>query len=1464
MPRGDFFIPCCDREEFIQAFAASHALPGAATAALQHNIVCRSSTGYTCEPQVALSEAAKDGVLTAAQVTSGAGPSPPVLSATRQKTASDGTDPAPTSVQEPQGSAPAPCGDAASLDAGVQATLAVVQAPARAFLPIKNNRQALPPFAVQVRLRLADVQKQRQWGSTEVRAYVLTEADVNIVLLQHHLPLWLQRRILGAAPVGGANAAQRVLDANAEPFQHMAGCDRASVDIDIATTAAASQLDDEDAPLAGGGCARATFADVDKAGKVRNALKFKYPTKQNRVYIVFAAVVGPDRDIVIALLSQPSLVISRGEQRLQATEKLSSLPAAAARGLWQEINDSILNTGGALYQLIDRPVGRSGSSRTSRRRSVGGAGRSASAPRKCAPKRRSASAGSGSDSDGSAAAAPQASDDSNAADRAEAWHGDAAPAQFYMPVDAALVPALPPDDAAEELLARDADRPFGPARNDVCWGPAQHAMHDGAPPAGPLPWAHPNGHMHGGMLKSCAVSCDGGDGDGSPLTAWQHVQWQRQLSMQSVTAHSDSVKGGTGDLGSMQVFGSGSSGRIQAGAPVGGTAPLPLPQASGGGEAGLRGARSLPPPSRHTSRSGSGRTYERKDSSSAYEGRSERAQHDPAADAAAEEQPPAEEPPTGSESLGASDGAEDDAGAGRGTRKAQHAQHAGQGVSLDPTKQLVDPGSHRLFFFPEKPRPRSPQPPGGKGASDGTHGADRGSGGVPPERPVSGSATSGGDGDGGLPRGARNLMDLVHAGGAVPVDAARAAAAGAMAQQPMGARHARAAVCGGSGDAAAACGDEAPPELVQAGSFGTGPQEIALQPPDDSTMHGEGGGKTGSIAEMWRRSTSQQSLPQRLGGSAARESAAGDLLTEGSGETHPAARRAAAQRAADTAQHGEEPGRRAHGVNGTPPATSFDAGSSRDVRQPLPHPVHAYTHVYAGGGVPQQSGGGAYGQERYGGGSAGVNGHEECGLSAEGSWRTPSGGEGQHAWEHGGDAYQQQMVNLHHVFDGRSGQHMRRESWEAQSRTLEAAGHRCMHEAPARTHTASPHSRNSSIALPAASPQPRRPNATSTIVGTPFNARGVGDVSEASGRSAMHARRMSMSLSSGMPDNSTPSGGISTDMHHSTRTGSTEQLSRGGPPCSIPRSTVDAVWHWHPDGYSGEWFVPGGRGGAMPPRKVARPPPPTFSQDSRFRLGAAMHGARSTATVPHDMGSMQAPGSHQSSRELRRAVTVSGSHGVMLMHAGRAAHTAEWQRQHTLDPIWRMESGEVPLAGPEDTGERGVFQQWRSTPAGGGPSARALGFEYLHLQPRELGCAPGAHNMVTLRPHHSMQLHSLHGGSSGCAAGPGQVSGSEPVMTTTTLPMHVSDTSSVGMAVREGGPIPMDDTARNWMGAQRMCAPHGRNDMMARSAPVAGVQPPQLAGPQEALLQHMVAEQDINADMLMRADSLDWADFMDD
>ena len=79
---------------------------------------------------------------------------------------------------------------------------------------------------------MSDVHQQRRWASTEVRAYVLTDNDVN-VLRQQHLPLWLQRRILD----GGASAPvpfdASVVDATAEPYQYMDGCDRVSVDVGI-------------------------------------------------------------------------------------------------------------------------------------------------------------------------------------------------------------------------------------------------------------------------------------------------------------------------------------------------------------------------------------------------------------------------------------------------------------------------------------------------------------------------------------------------------------------------------------------------------------------------------------------------------------------------------------------------------------------------------------------------------------------------------------------------------------------------------------------------------------------------------------------------------------------------------------------------------------------------------------------------------------------------------------------------------------------------------------------------------------------------------------------------------------------------------------------------------------------------------------------------------------------------------
>lgn len=77
---------------------------------------------------------------------------------------------------------------------------------------------------------MEDAQQQRQWAATEVRAYALTDHDVN-VLRQHHLPLWLQRRALDAGAAGPADAAPRPADATAEPFQLMSGCQCVSVNI---------------------------------------------------------------------------------------------------------------------------------------------------------------------------------------------------------------------------------------------------------------------------------------------------------------------------------------------------------------------------------------------------------------------------------------------------------------------------------------------------------------------------------------------------------------------------------------------------------------------------------------------------------------------------------------------------------------------------------------------------------------------------------------------------------------------------------------------------------------------------------------------------------------------------------------------------------------------------------------------------------------------------------------------------------------------------------------------------------------------------------------------------------------------------------------------------------------------------------------------------------------------------------
>lgn len=86
--------------------------------------------------------------------------------------------------------------------------------------------------AVQVALEVDDVQQQRQWASTEVRAYVLTDHDFN-ALQQSLLPLWLQRRILGAGSGSPTVQGNEAADASAEPFQHMAGCERVGVEVSI-------------------------------------------------------------------------------------------------------------------------------------------------------------------------------------------------------------------------------------------------------------------------------------------------------------------------------------------------------------------------------------------------------------------------------------------------------------------------------------------------------------------------------------------------------------------------------------------------------------------------------------------------------------------------------------------------------------------------------------------------------------------------------------------------------------------------------------------------------------------------------------------------------------------------------------------------------------------------------------------------------------------------------------------------------------------------------------------------------------------------------------------------------------------------------------------------------------------------------------------------------------------------------
>lgn len=152
-------------------------------------------------------------------------------------------------------------------------------------------------------------------------------------------------------------------------------------------------------------------------------------------------------------------------------------------------------------------------------------------------------------------------------------------------------------------------------------------------------------------------------------------------------------------------------------------------------------------------------------------------------------------------------------------------------------QQLFDPSSSKLFWFPERPRGQ-PQHPGGHGGMPVSHDAAGCA--------VTGQASGLGPGDGlgpatyaandiagtGNPPRAQNLLDLVPT--TQPVDAARAAAAGATAQQPFGLRQAA--------------------ELADAADDGA-----ALCDVDGAVMHGQGA--TGSDALMDAPSDPMRALP---------------------------------------------------------------------------------------------------------------------------------------------------------------------------------------------------------------------------------------------------------------------------------------------------------------------------------------------------------------------------------------------------------------------------------------------------------------------------------------------------------------------------------------------------------------------------------------------------------------------------
>lgn len=328
-----------------------------------------------------------------------------------------------------------------------------------------------------------------------------------------------------------------------------------------------------------------------------------------------------------------------------------------------------------------------------------------------------------------------------------------------------------------------------------------------------------------------------------------------------------------------------------------------------------------------------------------------------------------------------------------------------------------------------------------------------------------------------------------------------------------------------------------------------------------------------------------------------------------------------------------------------------------------------------------------------------------------------------------------------------------------------------------------------------------------------------------------------------MPGRS-PSGGVSMDAQLSAPT--SEQLSQAHAAAHAPLLPLDGMWRWGQDSLSGEFRPPGAPGAAMPPLKVARPPPPPYFQtEAAPRPHDAMYRARSAAAV-QQLELMAANAhitqSHQSNPDLQLAATRSLSTGMHPLDTGRRAHAAGWHRRRPHEPVWRMQMGEVPLAGPDDHSDGGVFQRWGGNMAWSSQqAARAQHSESLQLQvpERPPPRAPlGAR--AAMMPQGRMQMHGMRGdGVPPMAAPVGRdtsqlQSNSEPVVTTAPR-MLVSDVSSVGMAIPDGSAVPMADTAHHWGGPAWGGPPGGirggsRGTGLARSAPAHLMWPQQWRG----------------------------------